>query len=258
MVAAVGSWLDARAHGGRWLVRMDDLDPPREQPGAAAAIFRTLERFQLEPDGEPVYQSQRSNAYAAVLERLQSSGDAYGCACSRRELGEAAVYPGTCRGRSVEARSWRFAVGAGEVVWQDRMAGEQRYDRAAQVGDFVLKRADGWWAYHLAAVVDDAAAGVTDIVRGADLLDATACHIALQERCGFPVPRYAHLPLVRNAAGQKLSKQTLAPPVDGRSPNDVLTEVFSHLGLGSIAGDALSAMYAEAVERWRAQLHGIA
>ena len=257
MVAAVGSWLDARAHGGRWLVRMDDLDPPREQPGAAAGIFRTLERFQLVPDGEPVYQSQRSDAYAGVLERLQSSGDAYGCACSRRELGEAAVYPGTCRGRLVEARSWRFAVGAGEVVWQDRMAGERRYDRAAQVGDFVLKRADGWWAYHLAAVVDDAAAGVTDIVRGADLLDATACHIALQERCGFPVPRYAHLPLVRNAAGQKLSKQTLAPPVDGRSPNEVLTEVFTHLGLGSIAEDALSAMYAEAVERWRAQLHGI-
>ena len=121
MVAAVGSWLDARAHGGRWLVRMDDLDPPREQPGAVAAIFRTLERFQLEPDGEPVYQSQRSNAYAAVLERLQSSGDAYGCACSRRELGEAAVYPGTCRGRSVEAGRgglrWGLARWFGRTGW---------------------------------------------------------------------------------------------------------------------------------------------
>ncbi len=256
MVAAVGSWLDARAHGGTWLVRIDDLDPPREVAGAAAGILRTLHRFGLEPDSPPVYQSSRSTAYAEVLEQLRARGDAYGCACSRRDLVDAAVYPGTCRGREVEPRAWRFFVGTGTVGWQDRFAGPQHFDRHLELGDFVIKRADGWWAYHLAAVVDDAAAGVTDVVRGADLLSSTACHIALQERFGFPVPRYGHLPVVRNAAGEKLSKQTLAPPVDDQPVADVLRAVFQHLGLPAGASNDRDVLLADALEAWKSQLQG--
>lgn len=256
LVAAVGSWLDARAHGGTWLVRIDDLDPPREVPGAAEGILRTLHRFGLESDAPPVYQSSRSAAYAEVLEQLRACGDAYGCACSRRDLVEATVYPGTCRGRAVEPRAWRFFVGTGSVGWQDRFAGPQHFDRCLELGDFVIKRADGWWAYHLAAVVDDAAAGVTDVVRGADLLPSTACHIALQERLGLRIPRYGHLPVVRNAAGEKLSKQTLAPPVDARPVGEVLREVFQHLGLPPSTVSEPQAALEEALGAWKRQLQG--
>ena len=255
-MAAVGSWLDARAHGGVWLVRIDDLDPPREVAGAAEGIMRTLDTFGLVPDAPPVYQSSRESAYAAALARLQELGAAYGCACTRRDLGAGAVYPGTCRDRAVEARAWRFRVGSGTVRWNDRFAGPQQFDRQRQLGDFVVKRADGWWAYHLAAVMDDAAAGVTHVVRGADLLSSTACHIALQERFGFPVPHYGHLRLVRNAAGEKLSKQTLAPPVDGQPVEDVLRAVFRHLGLLAPASANRDALLSGAVEAWKAQLQG--
>jgi len=256
LVAAVGSWLDARAHGGLWLVRIDDLDPPREVEGAAQGILRTLRRFGLEPDAPPVFQSTRGPAYAAALERLHDLGAVYGCACTRRDLGAGTLYPGTCRDRAVEARAWRFRIGTGTVRWYDRFAGPQQFDRAHQLGDFVVKRADGWWAYHLAAVVDDAEAGVTDVVRGADLLASTACHIALQAQCGYPIPRYGHLPLVRNAAGEKLSKQTLAPPVDGQPVAEVLRAVLRHLGLPAPASMDREELLAGAVATWKAQLQG--
>lgn len=253
MVAAVASWLDVRARGGTWLVRMDDLDPPREVPGAADGILRTLERFGLIPDEPVVYQSQRGDAYRATLNALLASGDAFGCVCTRAQLAGHAVYPGTCRDEPpVRApRSVRFRVGAGRVEWEDRWAGPCAFDLAEDVGDFVLKRADGHWAYHLAAVVDDAAAGITDVVRGADLLDSTARHIALQQRLGLPTPRYAHLPVVTNAEGQKLSKQTHAPPVDDQPVATVLARVFAHLGLPPVDPDRPETMLATATTHWK-------
>ena len=253
MVAAVASWLDVRARGGTWLVRMDDLDPPREVTGAADRILRTLERFGLIPDEPVVYQSQRDEAYAATLNALLDRGDAFGCVCTRAQLAGHAVYPGTCRDAPPAAalRSVRFRVGAGCVEWEDRWAGHCAFDLAEDVGDFVLKRADGMWAYHLAAVVDDAAAGVTDVVRGADLLDSTARHVALQQRLDLPTPRYAHVPVVTNAQGQKLSKQTLAPPVDDLPVATVLARVFAHLGLPPVDADRPATMLAEAIAHWK-------
>lgn len=253
MVAAVASWLDARARGGMWLVRIDDLDPPREVPGAAESILRTLERFALFPDGPVVYQSTRHEAYAEALEFLMASGNAFGCQCSRSELTGMDVYPGTCRssGMMGEARSVRFRVGKGTVIWEDRLAGTRRFDLEGEIGDFVLKRADGFWAYHLAAVVDDAASGITDVVRGADLLDSTARHIVLQRRLGLPIPRYAHVPVVVNAEGQKLSKQTLAPPVDEEDPSLILAQVFRHLGLPNLGFDRPEKMLEEACFHWK-------
>lgn len=254
MVAAVASWLDVRARDGEWLIRMDDLDPPREVAGAAEGILRTLGRFGLESDRAVVYQSTRSEAYATAMEQLLAAGEAFGCHCTRSQLAGSPVYPGTCRALNLglRARAVRFRVGTGEVAWDDRFAGACRFDLAAEVGDFVLRRADGFWAYHLAVVVDDAAAGVTDVVRGADLLDSTARHRALQARLGLPEPRYGHLPVVVNDLGQKLSKQTLAPAVDDRPPADVLAEVFSHLKLPPVPSDAPLRMLEAAVPHWRA------
>lgn len=253
MVAAVASWLDVRARGGEWLIRMDDLDPPREVPGAAEGILRTLGRFGLESDRAVVYQSTRSEAYAAALEQLLAEGEAFGCNCTRSQLSGDAVYPGTCRELALgaNARAVRFRVGSGELAWEDRFAGECRFELATEVGDFVLRRADGLWAYHLAVVVDDAEAGVTDVVRGADLLDSTARHQALQMRLGVQVPRYGHLPVVVNGLGQKLSKQTQAPAVDDRPPVDVLTEAFAHLRFPLIPSDSPMRMLEAAIPHWR-------
>jgi glutamyl-Q tRNA(Asp) synthetase len=223
LVAAVASWLDARAAGGRWLVRIEDLDKPRERPGAADAILRQLEALGLTWDGEVVRQSERVALYRAALERLQRMGAAYWCGCSRREIADSAlapdganVYPGTCRagipaGR--RARAVRVRTTPQVIRFVDRLQGaiEQSVERA--VGDFVVYRADGVFAYQLAVVVDDAAQGVTDVVRGADLLDSTARQIHLQRLLGLPEPRYLHVPVVLDATGRKLSKQTGAPDV---------------------------------------------
>jgi glutamyl-Q tRNA(Asp) synthetase len=198
LVTAVASYLDARAHGGQWLVRMEDVDTPRVVPGADANILRTLERFGLTWDGPVLYQSTRTEAYREALETLRRTGFAYPCSCSRREVGDG-IYPGTCRTRGPEPgkpHAWRV-----------------RADDA-NVDDFVVLRADGCFAYQLAVVVDDAAQGVTDVVRGADLLDSTPRQIWLQRLLGYPQPRYLHVPVVVDAQGEKLSKQTLAPPLD--------------------------------------------
>jgi len=220
LVAAVASWLDARAAGGRWLVRIEDLDRPRCVPGAADDILRTLERLGLDWDGEVVYQSKRHSLYGVALQRFQ--GRTYWCNCSRREIADSSlglamdgahIYPGTCRTaalRSGRARRIRVAT---EIRLRDRVQGEHVQDLEHDVGDFVLYRADGMYAYQLAVVVDDAAQGVTDVVRGADLLDSTPRQIYLQQLLGLPTPRYLHVPAAVNDAGEKLSKQTGAGPI---------------------------------------------
>lgn len=226
LVAALGSCLDARSQGGEWLLRMEDIDVPRIVPGAADAILRTLEAFGFEWDGEVLWQSCRLDAYAAALEALKERGLSYACGCSRREIADSArnaaidgglAYPGTCRGGLAPGRSpraWRLRVGGGETAFVDRLQGRVVQHLECDVGDFVLLRADGLFAYQLAVVVDDAWQGITDVVRGADLMASTPRQIRLQHCLGLPMPRYAHLPVVTNAAGEKLSKQTLAPAVD--------------------------------------------
>jgi glutamyl-Q tRNA(Asp) synthetase len=241
VVAAVGSWADARAHGGEWLVRMEDLDGPREVPGAADGILRTLAALGLEPDGPVVQQSARSDAYRVVLDRLRDRGVLFACGCTRREIADSGlpgadggpVYPGTCRngpppGRA--AHALRVRVGDASVAFADGLQGEARQDLAQAVGDFVLLRADGLVAYQLAVVVDDADQGVTDVVRGADLLDSTPRQIFLQRLLGFPMPRYLHLPVATNAAGEKLAKQTGALAVDSGRASAALAAALRFLG----------------------------
>jgi glutamyl-Q tRNA(Asp) synthetase len=245
LVAALASWLDARAARGRWLVRIEDLDAPRTQPGAAQEILGALARLGLAWDGEPAYQSQRSGWYAAALRELR--GHTYSCACTRREIADSAlglardgaqIYPGTCRGGPSPGRTpraLRLKVGAEQIEWRDRLQGRQVQALAREVGDFVLRRADGQFAYQLAVVVDDADFGITDIVRGADLLDSTPRQIYLQRLLGYPTPRYLHIPAALDARGEKLSKQTGAAPIDasrwkaaleflGQPPADDLAE----------------------------------
>src|ERR1035441_4169296 len=240
LVAAVGSYLEAKSRGGLWLVRMEDLDQPREQPGAADAILRTLEACGMSWDGNIMYQSKRSEAYRAALARLEAQGLAYVCGCSRREIADsglgpdgALIYPGTCRNGLAPGktpRATRVRVGHELIEFEDALQGKIRQDLAAEVGDFVLLRADGLYAYQLAVVVDDAEDGITDVVRGADLLDSTPRQIYLQHLLGLRAPRYLHLPAAVNAAGEKLSKQTRAAPVDERDPVPVLAQVMDFLG----------------------------
>jgi glutamyl-Q tRNA(Asp) synthetase len=228
LVAAIASWLDARAHGGRWLVRIEDVDTPRCVPGADHEILRQLAVCGLVADEPPVWQSARAPVYQAALDSLVAAHRAYPCACSRKDIEDALralgrerarnqelVYPGTCReglhGR--EARAWRFLVAPGVVGWLDRRLGPQHQDVAGEVGDFVLKRADGLFAYQLAVVVDDADQGITDVVRGEDLADNTARQVLLQQALGLPTPRLLHTPLVLGANGEKLSKQNGAQPL---------------------------------------------
>ena len=240
LVAAVGSYLEAKSRSGEWLLRMEDLDTPRAQPGAADAILRTLEACGLHWDGDILYQSRRSAAYRAALAQLETQGLVYACGCSRREIADsglgpdgALIYPGTCRqglAPGKQARATRVRVDESVVDFEDAVQGTIRQDLAAAVGDFVLLRADGLFAYQLAVVVDDAEQGITDVVRGADLLDSTPRQIYLQRRLGLATPRYLHLPAAVNAAGEKLSKQTRAAPVDARDAVPALVQVMDFLG----------------------------
>jgi glutamyl-Q tRNA(Asp) synthetase len=259
LVAALASWLDARAHGGRWLVRIEDVDRPRCVAGADALILEQLARCGLVADAPPVWQSQRGALYEAALARLVDAGAAYACACTRRDIDAALralgrprprhgelVYPGTCRtglnGRP--ARAWRLRTDAPPVEWQDRRLGAQRQDVEHAVGDFVLRRADGLWAYQLAVVVDDAEQGITHVVRGADLADNTARQILLQRRLGLPTPAYLHTPLVLGPNGEKLSKQNGATPLDLAEPLAALRGAGATLGIdvpARTAGDWLAA-----------------
>ena len=242
LVAAVGSYLDARAHAGEWLLRIEDIDAPRNVAGAQESILRALDAFGFEWDGELVCQSRRVDLYRAALQDLRLAGRAYPCACSRREVADSTtgpsvdggrVYPGTCRhglpaGR--QPRAWRLRVPDESIVFDDRIQGRIAQNLEREVGDFVLLRADGQYAYQLAVVVDDAAQGITDVVRGADLLDSTPRQIWLQRCLGVPEPRYAHLPVAANEAGEKLSKQTLAPAIDVSRVSELLVAALAFLG----------------------------
>ena len=242
LVAALGSYLDARANGGEWLVRIEDVDEPRTVPGAADGILRTLEGFGFEWDGAVVVQSRRLDLYHNALVRLQLDGDVYPCACSRSEIAAASggtsvdgglLYPGTCRGGLPEgkaARAWRLRVPDRAFEFVDRIQGRTCQNLEREVGDFVLLRADGQYAYQLAVVIDDAAQGVNAVVRGVDLLDSTARQMWLQQCLNLPAPSYAHLPVVVNAAGEKLSKQTRAAAVDPQSGTAILAAAMSFLG----------------------------
>ena len=240
LVAALASWLDARAARGRWLVRIEDVDAPRVQPGAAESILATLQALGLTWDGEVVYQSERHEAYRRAADALQSS--TYWCGCTRREIADsspglaadgAQIYPGTCRkglAHGKDARALRLAVTDEIISFTDRVQGRIAQNLATDVGDFVLLRADGLFAYQLAVVVDDAAQGITDVVRGADLLESTARQIYLQRLLGAPTPRYLHVPMAVNAAGEKLSKQTGAPPVDVKQSGAAIRRALAFLG----------------------------
>ena len=231
LTAALGSWLMARQAGGEWLVRVEDLDPPREKPGAAQGQLQVLADFGLLPDGPVLFQSERGEYYASALAALAASGDAFECLCSRSDLAASAgVHRGCVPRAHGRHPAWRLRVPAGPVEFRDRIRGVQRQDLREDVGDFVLKRADGLWAYQLAVVVDDALQGITQIVRGADLLDSTPRQILLQRRLGLPQPAYAHLPLLLDGQGAKLSKSLRSAPVDGGNPLPVLRLAWGVLG----------------------------
>jgi glutamyl-Q tRNA(Asp) synthetase len=232
LLAALASALEARANDGQWLLRMEDVDAPRCSQAYADEILRTLEIYGFVWDGPLVWQRQRTAEYATALEQLRGSGSAFPCACTRRELADseihgfavdgASLYPGTCRNGLAPgkaARAWRLAVGDAQVSFSDAVQGRVESTLAVDVGDFVLLRADNIFAYQLAVVVDDAATGITHIVRGADLLHSTARQIFLQQCLGLPTPNYAHIPIAVNAAGEKLSKQTGAMALDKANPS---------------------------------------
>ena len=245
LVAAVGSWLFARAAGGRWLVRMEDIDTPRVVSGSAEEILAALQRYGLEWDGEIVWQSRRTSLYERAVVTLREQGLVYDCACSRADLLRAAsaplgaepVYPGTCRNGIADgkqARAIRFRAPDQVITFEDRLEGHVEEDVAERTGDFVVRRADGLFAYQLAVVVDDAEQGVTEVVRGADLLHSTARQIALQRALGYPEPRYAHLPLVLNPDGSKLGKRDGAlplPTLDDARVRETLALALRHLGM---------------------------
>ncbi|MEO8186605.1 MAG: tRNA glutamyl-Q(34) synthetase GluQRS [Burkholderiaceae bacterium] len=268
LATALASWLDTRAAGGVWIIRIEDLDPPRSVAGAAAHIVETLARCGLESDEPVVFQSKRSACYEAAFSRLQSAGLVYGCACSRRDVEDVievqsgwrvGVYPGTCAAGTTPSkpiRAYRTRVPDEQVDFVDRAAGRYAQHLKGDVGDFVIRRADGLWAYQLAVVVDDAEQRITDVVRGADLLDNTPRQIFLQRVLGLATPRYLHVPLVLSATGEKLSKQTGATAVDGERPIQELQTPAQHLGLGAIEATSVDRLLRRAIERWRTKNEG--
>ena len=282
VVAALASYLDARAHDGTWLLRIEDIDPPRVEPGSDIRIRHQLQFLGLHWDAPPWYQSARVDRYQAAFDWLKKQGHLYGCGCTRKEITQAwqarwqqiiqnseaarvahmpeeTPYLGTCRhglppGR--QARAWRFRTAEGPVDFEDRWLGWQRQHPTQDCGDFVLRRADGVWAYQLAVVVDDAEAGITDIVRGADLLSSTGRQMQLQQALGMPHPRYLHLPLLMGENGQKLSKQNGAPGVDdsGRiDPTVILNSAAQALGLRPPGSQDPQRWLHAATEQWRAR-----
>jgi len=286
LVAALASWLDARAHGGQWLVRIEDIDTPRCVPGADLVILQQLAACALRPDAAPLYQSRRGAHYQAALDALIAGQLAYPCACTRQDIAQALaasgqararhgelIYPGTCRSglHGRPARAWRFLTeknkqnralaptswtpaapdsGADHILaWEDRRLGAQQQDVARAVGDFILKRADGLWAYQLAVVVDDGAQGITDVVRGEDLADNTARQILQQRALALPTPAYLHVPLVLGTDGEKLSKQNGAQALDTRDPLACLGAAGQVLGL-RVEAASMADWLAQAVEQW--------
>ncbi len=234
LYTAAASYLDARANGGRWLVRIEDLDTPRVAPGAALGILTTLQEFGFEWDGPVVYQSERAARYAEALQNLRSRGLTFECSCSRSQLADEKRYPGLCRQQPLfpdRPTATRLRIDPGYIRFTDRIQGTFRQDVAAAVGDVTLRRRDGLYAYALAVVLDDAAQGVTDVVRGADLLDNTPRQIYLQRLLCHPSPRYAHVPLLTEADGRKLAKSARSVRVNGAEARTQLASVFALLQL---------------------------
>ena len=258
LAAALASFIDARAHHGQWLIRIEDVDTGRCKKEWADDILQTLSALQMHSDGEVIWQSKRIDRYTNVLNQLIESGKAYGCSCTRLEIEKANKalglksnhYPGTCRtGAKGAVRSWRFLTNHEKVTFTDRWLGEYSQDVETEVGDFVIKRADGLFAYQLAVVIDDHDCGVTDIVRGADLIDNTPRQIALMRALDWNEPRYMHIPLVLNDRHEKLSKQAGARPLG----NDLMLELvhaWRHLGFEEIRADSFEAFYQEASLQW--------
>jgi len=260
LVAAIASWLDARSARGRWTLRIEDVDTPRVVAGAEEAILGGLAACGLEWDGPVTRQSERFALYGAALERLRAQGFVYRCACSRREIAdsalrgiEGAVYPGTCRKLALDAAqaaAERFVVPEGIVAFDDRLQGHVEQDVARAVGDFVLRRRDRLYGYQLAVVVDDADQGISDVVRGADLLASTPRQILLQRALGLGTPRYLHFPVVLDARGHKLSKQTDAPPLEGTHAAAQVRAALAFLGQQPIEGAGAPETLAAAVANW--------
>lgn len=266
LVAAVGSYLDARSCGGAWIVRMEDVDRLRCSDEAATAILHLLEAYGFEWTGPVIRQSRRDDAYRAAFERLRTEDRVFACACTRRELADsripatsgdgALIYPGSCRGGlppGRTARAWRLGVDDLDIAFEDRIQGRIAQNLAREVGDFILLRADGLFAYQLAVVVDDAEQGITHVVRGADLLDSTPRQIFLQQLLGVPTPAYAHLPVVVDARGEKLSKQTLAAPLRSDQAHETLLAALTLLGQApppSLRDAALGELWRWAAENW--------
>jgi glutamyl-Q tRNA(Asp) synthetase len=261
-VAAVASHLDARAVGGAWLVRIEDVDVTRTVPGASDEILRTLDAFALHWDGDVVRQSERTARYRDAFERLRREGIVYRCRCSRREIADSAlagidgpIYPGTCRGLALDdsvGGADRIRVPDRVIEFDDRHQGRISQDVSREVGDFVLRRRDGLFAYQLAVVVDDSDQGITDVVRGGDLLLSTPRQILLQQLLGVTTPAYLHIPVATDAQGLKLSKQTLAAPVDPARPGDALARALSFLGQEVRDADSPSEILTAAARSWKA------
>ncbi len=260
VVAALASYLDARHHQGEWLVRIDDLDTLRERPGSAAQILTTLEHFGMQWDGDVVYQSQRLPLYQQALEELRASGLIYGCNCSRKQIAaiatagiEGFIYPGSCRDRSIsqtESHSLRLRTNNLDTRFDDRIQGPTTQRIESEIGDFIIRRGDGIISYQLAVVVDDHEQGVTDIVRGEDLLLSTPRQIYLQQLLKMPRPAYTHLPLVRSSDGSKLSKSSDAWPVDIKDPVRTLNQALGFLGQQQVQADSVEEFWPQAIRQW--------
>ena len=275
LVAALASWLDAKAHGGQWWVRIEDTDGPRCPPGTDQLILQQLAQCHLHPDAPVQWQSRRTHLYQTALDPLQRGGHIYPCTCSRKDIATAltaqgwavqrhaaAPYPGTCRHQPPTApqlaqgpHAWRFRVPSGDWHWHDRCLGAQSQDLALSVGDVVLRRADGLWAYQLAVVVDDAEQGITHVVRGQDLADNTPRQMALQQALGLATPIYMHTPLVLGTDGEKLSKQNGAQALDTRDPLACLQAAATVLGLSAHPGPVAEAL-GSWVQQW-SLVHGV-
>lgn len=265
LYTALASYLQAKAMDGTWLLRIDDIDPPRTVPGSADKIRRTLEALGLCWDGPALCQSQRGEAYRAALARLEADGLIYPCTCSRKDLDGHAVYPGFCRSRAPgsvrESHALRIVTAGVRIAFEDRVRGRVEQNLETEVGDFILYRRDRVFAYHLATVLDDAEQGITDVLRGLDLLDSTPRQIYLQQRLGLPEPTYAHIPILVDSQGQKLSKQTFAPEAETRDPGGVLFRLLNLLNQdppAELTTAPAPALLAWAVEHWDlARLQGM-
>jgi len=254
LIAAVASYLQAKSRGGRWLVRIEDIDPPREVPGSAERILRDLQRFGMQSDQPVLYQSERTEAYASAVRHLLDSGLAYRCGCSRSELPASGVYPGTCREglpAGKKPRSVRLRVRDEAIDFTDLVQGPIRENLADSVGDFIIRRADGLAAYQLAVVVDDAFQEVTEVVRGADLLESTARQIHLQRCLGLPTPVYAHHPVALGSDGAKLGKRLGSDPIACASPQRALELALRFLGQSCPAEQGLPELWNWALENWQ-------